>query len=162
MCGGNFLRKANLDERLATFKNQMDRFALSSAIHQLNQLGEVAKRRQRATARVVGSIKGNSMTGRAAAGLLALTAWISCAASAADQPPPLPPARPKASVTSPAPVAPAPPAEQTQSTTDDAVGTLPPPRIRIERCATEWRDMKRVGSDVGLTWRNFAQSCYKR
>jgi hypothetical protein len=102
------------------------------------------------------------MTGRAAAGLMALAVLINAAASAADQKPPLPPARPKASATIQAPVAPTAPAEQSQATSDEAVGTLPAARTRIERCATEWRDMKRVGSDVGLTWRNFAQSCYKR
>jgi hypothetical protein len=101
------------------------------------------------------------MIGRAVAGLIVSAAVLGAGASDADQRPPLPPVRPKAAPMTQSPVVPRAPAEQSQSTTDEAVGTLPP-RTRIERCATEWRDMKRVGTDVGLTWRNFAQGCYKR
>jgi hypothetical protein len=101
------------------------------------------------------------MIGRAVAGLIVSAALLGAGVAAADQTPPLPPVRPKAAPTLPTPVVPIAPDEQSQNASDEAVGTLPP-RTRIERCATEWRDMKRVGTDVGLTWRNFARSCYKR
>jgi hypothetical protein len=88
--------------------------------------------------------------------------WIATNASLAQQHPPLPPARPKMAPATPA----APPApintDQQPQSFDEEVGTLPPPRDRIQRCATEWRDLKRNGADVGTTWRSFAQACFKR
>jgi hypothetical protein len=90
--------------------------------------------------------------------LIALSWLAVIGPSHAQQYPPLPPSRPRSA----APTAPTSTVQQPESP-DDEVSTLPPPsRNRIEQCATEWRGMKRNGADAGITWRSFAQACFKR
>jgi hypothetical protein len=72
--------------------------------------------------------------------------------------PPLPPIRPKGQAEPP----PAPSPVQIPDGDEDIDDTPAPSRDRIERCATQWREMKRKGADVGITWRSFAHTCFKR
>jgi hypothetical protein len=89
------------------------------------------------------------------AGLVVLSV---CGSVFGQESPPLPPIRPKEQAEPPL----TPNSVPIPDTDDDTVDAPSPPRDRIERCATEWRQMKRKGADVGITWRSFAYTCFKR